>query len=154
IVKFVETMTGIRAVKAFRAEQRNAGEFGATNESYRDANAKAIGVFGIFDPSLVVLGNIDVAAVLLVSGLRAAMGGRAGGVLLEALMDRRRLFDPMEELARCYDAYQSASAALEKVSGVLEESPGVPEPARPVDLWTARGALDFDDVRFAYHEDR
>jgi ATP-binding cassette subfamily B protein len=30
----------------------------------------------------------------------------------------------------------------------------VPDPARPVDLWTEKGALDFDDVRFAYHDDR
>ncbi|HTN59913.1 MAG TPA: ABC transporter ATP-binding protein [Protaetiibacter sp.] len=154
IVKFVETMTGIRAVKAFRAEQRNAGEFGATNESYRDANAKAIGVFGIFDPSLVVIGNIVVAVVLLVGGLRVADGGLAVGVLLAALMYTRRFFDPMEEMAQFYNSYQSASAALEKISGVLEESPSVPDPARPVDLWTAKGALDFDDVRFAYHEDR
>src|SRR5690606_35179084 len=129
IVKFVETMTGIRAVKAFRAEQRNAGEFGATNESYRDANAKAIGVFGIFDPSLVVIGNIVVAVVLLVGGLRVADGGLAVGVLLAALMYTRRFFDPMEEMAQFYNSYQSASAALEKISGVLEESPSVPDPA-------------------------
>ncbi|TPW65055.1 ABC transporter transmembrane domain-containing protein, partial [Schumannella sp. 10F1B-5-1] len=63
IVKFVETMTGIRAVKAFRAERRNEREFGATTEAYRDANAKAIGVFGVFDPSLVVIGNVVVAVV-------------------------------------------------------------------------------------------
>jgi ATP-binding cassette subfamily B protein len=154
IVKFVETMTGIRAVKAFRAEQRNAGEFGATNESYRDANAKAIGVFGIFDPSLVVIGNIVVAVVLLVGGLRVADGGLAVGVLLAVLMYTKRFFDPMEEMAQFYNSYQSAAAALEKISGVLEETPSVPEPARPVDLWTAKGALDFDDVRFAYHDDR
>jgi ATP-binding cassette subfamily B protein len=154
IVKFVETMTGIRAVKAFRAESRNAREFGEHVENYREANAKAIGVFGIFDPSLVVVGNTVVAAVLLVGGLRVADGGLAVGVLLAVLMYTKRFFDPMEEMAQFYNSYQSAAAALEKISGVLEETPSVPEPARPVDLWTAKGALDFDDVRFAYHDDR
>lgn len=154
IVKFVETMTGIRAVKAFRAEKRNEAEFGEHVENYREANAKAIGVFGIFDPSLVVVGNIVVAAVLLVGGLRVADGGLAVGVLLAVLMYARRFFDPMEEMAQFYNSYQSAAAALEKISGVLEENPSVPDPARPVDLWTAKGALDFDDVRFAYQEDR
>lgn len=154
IVTFVETMTGIRAVKAFRAEERNARTFGATNEQYRAANAKAIGVFGIFDPSLVVIGNIVVAVVLLVGGLRVADGGLAVGVLLAALMYTRRFFDPMEEMAQFYNSYQSAAAALEKISGVLDESPSVPEPARPVDLWTAKGTLDFAGVRFAYQDDR
>ncbi|TPX02709.1 ABC transporter ATP-binding protein [Schumannella luteola] len=153
IVKFVETMTGIRAVKAFRAERRNEREFGATTEAYRDANAKAIGVFGVFDPSLVVIGNVVVAVVLLVGGLRVAEGSLAVGVLLAALMYTRRFFDPMEEMAQFYNSYQSAAAALEKISGVLDENPTVPDPTRPVDLWRARGALDFDDVRFAYRED-
>ncbi|MBN9140832.1 MAG: ABC transporter ATP-binding protein [Micrococcales bacterium] len=154
IVKFVETMTGIRAVKAFRAEKRNEDEFGEHVENYRAANAKAIGVFGVFDPSLVVIGNVVVAAVLLVGGLRVADGSLAVGVLLAALMYTRRFFDPMEEMAQFYNSYQSASAALEKISGVLDENPSVPDPARPVDLWKAKGAIDFDDVRFAYREDR
>jgi len=154
IVKFVETMTGIRAVKAFRAEGRNAREFGEHVENYREANAKAIGVFGVFDPSLVVIGNVVVAAVLLIGGLRVADGSLAVGVLLAALMYTRRFFDPMEEMAQFYNSYQSAAAALEKISGVLEETPSVPDPAHPVYLWEARGALDFDDVRFAYREDR
>src|SRR5690606_15086764 len=130
------------------AEARNAARFGATNEQYRAANARAIGVFGIFDPALVVIGNIVVAGVLLIGGLRVADGGLAVGVLLAALMYTRRFFDPMEEMAQFYNSYQSAAAALEKISGVLAESPSVPEPARPVDLWTATGALDFDAGRF------
>ncbi|AYF97476.1 ABC transporter ATP-binding protein [Protaetiibacter intestinalis] len=154
IVKFVETMTGIRAVKAFRAEGRNEREFGVHVENYREANAKAIGVFGVFDPSLVVVGNVVVAAVLLVGGLRVADGQLAVGVLLAALMYARRFFDPMEEMAQFYNSYQSASAALEKISGVLDETPSVPDPARPVDLWHASGAIDFDGVRFAYRDDR
>ena len=154
IVKFVETMTGIRAVKAFRAEKRNEEEFGELVENYRAANARAINVFSIFDPALVVTGNIVVAAVLLVGGIRVAEGSLAVGVLLAALMYARRFFDPMEEMAQFYNSYQSAAAALEKISGVLDESPSVPEPTKPVDLWTATGALDFDAVRFAYHADR
>jgi len=154
IVKFVETMTGIRAVKAFRAEKRNEREFGEHVENYREANAKAIGVFGVFDPSLVVVGNIVVAAVLLVGGLRVADGALSLGVLLATLMYARRFFDPMEEMAQFYNSYQSASAALEKISGVLDETPSVPDPVKPVDLWHAKGAIDFDGVRFAYHDDR
>jgi ATP-binding cassette subfamily B protein len=154
IVHFVETMTGIRAVKAFRKEKRNEKEFGAVVEDYRDANAKAIGLFGIFDPGLVLIGNITVAAVLLVGGFRVIDGALAVGALLAVLMYTRRFFDPMEEMAQFYNSYQSAAAALEKISGVLDEQPSVPDPVRPVDLWTARGAIDFDDVRFAYRDDR
>ncbi|WP_104165622.1 ABC transporter ATP-binding protein [Cryobacterium sp. N22] len=154
IVQFVETMTGIRAVKAFRTEKRNEGVFGKLVESYRLVNARVIQLFGVFDPGLILIGNVTVAAVLLVGGFRVADGQLAIGALLAALLYTRRFFDPMEEMAMFYNSYQSAAAALEKISGVLEEQPGVPDPVTPVDLWTSKGAVQFDNVQFEYQADR
>jgi ATP-binding cassette subfamily B protein len=154
IVQFVETMTGIRAVKAFRKEKRNEEEYGGLVEEYRVANAKAIQLFGLFDPGLILIGNVTVAIVLLVGGFRVLGGGLEIGALLAVVLYTRRFFDPLEEMAQFYNSYQSAAAALEKISGVLEEEPSVADPTQPVDLWQARGAVDFDDVTFAYHADR
>ncbi|TPW72766.1 ABC transporter ATP-binding protein [Schumannella sp. 10F1B-5-1] len=154
IVHFVESMTGIRAVKAFRKEKRNEKEFGGLVEEYRDANAKVIQLFGIFDPGLILIGNVTVAVVLLVGGFRVIGGGLEIGALLAVVLYTRRFFDPMEEMAMFYNSYQSAAAALEKISGVLEEEPSVPDPARPVRLPKASGAVRFDDVTFAYNGDR
>lgn len=153
IVQFVETMTGIRAVKAFRKEKRNEATYGDLVEDYRDANARAIRLFGFFDPGLVLIGNLTVAAVLLVGGFRVVDGAIEIGALLAAVLYTRRFFDPMEEMAMFYNSYQSAAAALEKISGVLEERPSVPDPTSPIDLWTARGHVAFEDVRFAYNAD-
>lgn len=154
IVHFVETMTGIRAVKAFRKEKRNEKEFGGLVEDYRDVNARVIQLFGIFDPGLVMIGNVAVGVVLLVGGFRVADGQLAIGVLLAVLLYTRRFFDPIEEMAMFYNSYQSAAAALEKISGVLEEEPSVPDPVKPVDLWQAEGHVRFDGVTFAYKRDR
>jgi ATP-binding cassette subfamily B protein len=147
-------MTGIRAVKAFRTEGRNNAQFAGLVEDYRDANANVIKLFGIYDPGLILIGNTAVAAVLLVGGFRVIDGGLEIGSLLAVLLYTRRFFDPMEEMAMFYNSYQGAAAALEKISGVLEEEPSVPDPIAPVDLWEAKGALDFRDVRFAYRGDR
>ena len=154
IVQFVETMTGIRAVKAFRAEKRNEKVFGELVEDYRKVNGRVIQLFGIFDPGLVLIGNVAVAVVLLVGGFRVVDGQLAIGALLAALLYTRRFFDPMEEMAMFYNSYQSAAAALEKISGVLEEHPGVPDPVTPVDLWAAKGAVSFEGVQFEYQSDR
>ena len=154
IVQFVETMTGIRAVKAFRAEKRNEKVFGELVEDYRKVNGRVIQLFGIFDPGLVLIGNVAVAVVLLVGGFRVVDGQLAIGALLAALLYTRRFFDPMEEMAMFYNSYQSAAAALEKISGVLEEHPGVPDPVTPVDLWAAKGAVSFESVQFEYQSDR
>jgi ATP-binding cassette subfamily B protein len=53
-----------------------------------------------------------------------------------------------------YNSYQSAAAALEKISGVLEEEPSVPDPTTPIDLWQAKGTVSFEKAEFAYTSDR
>ena len=154
IVQFVETMTGIRAVKAFRKEKRNETEFAGLVENYRLSNLRTIKLFGVLDPGLVLIGNVALAVVLLIGGLRVAHGGLAIGVLLAALLYTRSFFAPAQEMAMFYNSYQSATAALEKISGVLEEQPSVPDPTRPIDLWQAKGELNFENVEFAYQADR
>jgi ATP-binding cassette subfamily B protein len=154
IVQFVESMTGIRAVKAFRKEKRNEKLFADLVENYRDVNARVIGLFGTFDPSLVLIGNVTLGMVLLVGGLRVADGELAIGALLAVVLYTRQFFGPAQEIAMFYNSYQSASAALEKISGVLEEKPGVPDPTKPIDLWSAKGRVRFDGVEFAYKTDR
>ncbi|GLK17111.1 ABC transporter ATP-binding protein [Herbiconiux flava] len=154
IVQFVETMTGIRAVKAFRTEKRNEDEFGELVEQYRESNAKVIRLFGVYDPGLVLIGNVAVAVVLLVGGFRVIDGGLEIGVLLAAVLYTRRFFDPMEDMAMFYNGYQSATAALEKISGVLEERPSVADPEKPVDLWHSAGHVAFEGVEFGYTADR
>ena len=151
IQNFVETMTGIRAVKAFRKEGRNEKHFGGLVEKYRLLNAKLIQLFGIYDPALILIGNATVAAILLVGGFRVLDGTLGIGVLTAAILYARRFFDPMEQIAIFYNSYQSASAALEKISGVLQEEPSVPDPENPVELKNINGGLVFDKVKFQYN---
>jgi ATP-binding cassette subfamily B protein len=150
IVKFVETMTGIRAVKAFRKEKDNESEYAGFTEDYRSVNAKVIQIFGIYDPGLTMIGTVTVAFILLFGGFRVIDGSLGIGILTAAILYARRFFDPMEGLAMFYNAYQSASSALEKISGVLEEEESVPEPEHPTKLTNATGHLSFEDVEFHY----
>jgi len=150
IVRFVETMTGIRAVQAFRRETQVAATYDDLAEDYRDNNAEAIRVNGVFDTGLVLIGNITVAAVLLVGGLRALDGDIEVGVLVAAVLYARRFFNPLAQIGMFYNAFQSATAALEKLAGLLAEEPTVPDPVRPVRLVHARGDVRFDGVEFGY----
>ncbi len=154
IVKFVETMTGIRAVKAFRKEVRNDDEFGGVASDYRDVNMRTIRLFGTFEPGLIAISAVSVSLVVLWGAIRVVDGAILIGTLLAAVLYVRNFFSPLQEVAFFLNSYQSATAALEKVSGVLEEEPTVPDPAKPVDLWEARGHIAFHDVVFGYANDR
>lgn len=150
IVHFVETMTGIRAVKAFRKEKRNEATYGELVEDYRHINARVIQLFGIYDPGLIVIGNITVAAILLSGGIRVLEGSLGIGVMTAAILYARRFYDPMEDLAMFYNSYQSANSALEKISGVLEEQPSVPEAVGVKPLENPNGQVSFEQVAFHY----
>jgi ATP-binding cassette subfamily B protein len=150
IVFFVETMTGIRAVKAFRKEKNNSEKYADLVEDYREVNAKVIQLFGIFDPGLILIGRITAAAVLLFGGMRVIDGNLAIGTLVACILHVSSFYDPMEQLAMFYNSFQSANSGLEKISGVLEEKPSVAEPKEPAEFEFSRGHINFDKVEFAY----
>ncbi len=154
IVHFVESMGGIRAVQAFRREPRNEEIFEAVNDNYRRANLRAFRLIALFSPGIKVIGNVTVAVVLTYGGYRVLHGQTQVGVLAAFLLYLRKFFEPMQDLSQFYNSLQSATAALEKLSGVLDEPPSVPEPTRPTALTEARGAVDFTGVSFAYRPDR
>ncbi len=152
IVHFVESMGGIRAVQAFRREPRNQEIFDDVNEQYRAANLVAFRLVAWFMPGIRLIGNVTIAVVLLYGGYLAFHGEVTVGVLAAFLLYLRQFFEPMQEISQFYNTFQSASAALEKLSGVLEEEPGVAEPKDPVPLPDPHGALTFDHVEFEYVE--
>ena len=150
IVNFVETMTGIRAVKAFRKESTNQSLYEILSEDYRRLTAQVIQLFGYFGPGLLLIGNLTVAAILLFGGTRVLQGELGLGVLTASIIYARRFFDPMENIAMFYNSYQSANSSLEKISGVLEEKPSVPEPKSPTALVDPKGQISFENVSFHY----
>jgi ABC-type multidrug transport system fused ATPase/permease subunit len=150
IVHFVESMGGIRAVQAFRREPRNQEIFDDVNVQYRDANLRAFRLVAWFMPGIKLVGNVTIAVVLTYGGYLAYKGEVTVGVLAAFLLYLRQFFEPMMDISQFYNTFQSASAALEKLAGVLEEEPGVPEPVTPRALPAPRGRLEFDHLGFSY----
>jgi ATP-binding cassette, subfamily B, bacterial len=154
IVSFVETMTGVRAVQAYRRERRNDEIFDDLAGRYADANLKSFRLIAIFMPGVRLIGNLTIGAVLLYGGYRVIEGQMTVGVLAAFLLYLRMFFEPMQEISQFYNMFQSASAALEKLSGVLEEEPSVRPAVHPVPLPEVRGQLEFEHVSFSYVSER
>ncbi len=154
IIHFVETIQGMRAVQAFRREGRNQEIFDAVDDDYRQANERAFRLVGTFMPGIKLLGNVTIVVVLVYGAHLAFNDEVTVGVLAAFLLYLRQFFEPMQEISQFYNTFQSASAALEKLSGVLEEEPSVPEPLAPTSMKDARGAVHLDHVSFSYVEDR
>jgi ATP-binding cassette, subfamily B, bacterial len=158
IVYFVETFGGIRAVQAFRGERRNQDIFGELNSEYAAASLRSSRLIAIYAPGITLVGNLAIGAVLLYGGLRVIDGSMKVGVLVTFVLYLQRFFDPLQDLSQFYNTFQSAAAALEKISGVLDEEPAVAEPDEPVALPSSANparsgrTVQFDEVRFGYRD--
>ncbi|WP_225634857.1 ABC transporter ATP-binding protein [Streptomyces solaniscabiei] len=155
IVKFVETMNGIRPVRAFRREAANDADFAVLNRRHERTNGDALLEMARYVVGSRLVANTAVAGIVLWGAYRVADGTLALGVLAAAVLYLRRLYDPIDRLGMFLNSYQSAAASLEKIAGLLAQTPSVPEPATPRELpppvseHPGREVV-FDGVRFGY----
>ena len=171
--RFVETFTGIRAVKAFGAEAQMRTEYAQASERYRLAVMDSIKIFGVYAPTLTLLGNLFIAGALVLGGYAVLGGTMQIGTLLALVIYANRVFEPVMQLSEFYNMFQSAMSALEKLSSFLAEEPEVAEPEHPHEravepatesaaesatggvTGTVRGALvELDSAVFGYTSDR
>ncbi|MEV0772737.1 ABC transporter ATP-binding protein [Nocardia salmonicida] len=151
VVQFVESMSGMRAVQAFRREHRNEEVLGAEDSVYQKATTGAVRGMGDYVGLSNFIGKLTTVIVLLVGAWQVMEGNLAIGVLAAYLLYLDQFYGPLDELAQVFNSYQSAAAALEKISGVLEEEPAVAEPERPATLDRSTGAVRMDKVSFGYN---
>lgn len=164
--RFVETFTGIRAVKAFGAEAQMRYEYAQASERYRLAVMDSVKIFGVYSPVLMLLGNVFIAGALVLGGYAVLGGTMQIGTLLALVIYANRVFEPVMQLSEFYNMFQSAMSALEKLSSFLAEEPEVAEPEHPHEraiesattegaAGTVQGALvELDSAVFGYTSDR
>lgn len=155
IVHIIETLGGIRAVHSFRREAENNRRLIAEDVEFRNATAASLRNNGWFGAGTRLIGNLSMASVLLVGGWLVMGDALQVGMLTAFLLYVRRFYGPLDELVQSLMMYQSASAALEKITGVLDADPEVVEPEQPRALPAIAQAsggrsVEFDDVDFAY----
>jgi ATP-binding cassette, subfamily B, bacterial len=152
IAFFVETFGGLRAVQAFRREERNEEIFDRLSADYAAATARSSQLSAIFAPGIAMVGNVITGVVLCYGGFLALDGNVKIGILASFLLYLQRFFDPLQDVSQFYNSFQGAASALEKISGVLEEEPSVPDPVVPAELPPAVSGrrVRFSAVRFGY----
>ncbi|MEU6163678.1 ABC transporter ATP-binding protein [Streptomyces tanashiensis] len=152
IVKFAETMNGIRPVRAFRRERANDEEFAVLNHRHERSNGDALLEMARYVVGSRLVANTAVAGMCLWGAYRVADGTLELGVLAAAVLYMRRLYDPIDRLGMFLNSYESAAASLAKIAGLLAQEPGVPETTAPRELPAGQGGreITFEKVGFAY----
>ncbi|HEX4746639.1 MAG TPA: ABC transporter ATP-binding protein [Gaiellaceae bacterium] len=147
-----EDISGMRVVQSFTREPTSHTTFRGVNQRYRESNYETVVLNGIYFPAVDILSAVGTAVVLGYGGWLVIEGDLTAGTLVAFLLYLANFFDPVQQLSQLYNTFLSATAALDRITAVLDEEPDLVDEPDAVELATIRGDVHFDHVRFGYGE--
>jgi len=145
-----EDISGMRVVQSFTREPASQSTFRGVNERYRESNYETVVLSGIYFPVVDVLSSIATAIVLGFGGALVVDGSLTVGTLFAFTLYLANFFDPVQQLSQLYNTFLSATAALDRITAVLDEEPEVVDAPDARELPRIRGHVRFESVRFGY----
>jgi ATP-binding cassette subfamily B protein len=145
-----EDIAGMRVVQSFTREQPAYDNFRAVARRYRQSNMQTVVLNGIYFPVVDLLSSVALAVVLAYGGHLYFGGTISLGTLFAFMLYVQNFFDPVQQLSQLYNTFLSATAALDKIMGVLDEEPEVLDRPGATVLAQIDGHVAFEGVRFTY----
>ncbi len=155
-----ENINGIRVVQAFSRQETNYRFFrDDVNRNNLDTNLRAARIAAAFPSSIELLGSVAIGLVVWQGG-QALLGnnppelsGLTPGVLVAFVLYIQRFFEPIRDLSRRYDTFQSTMASGERILGLLDTPVEVVDAPEAIALPKIQGEVLFEDVEFHYSDD-
>ncbi|MDR0400491.1 MAG: ABC transporter ATP-binding protein/permease [Treponema sp.] len=157
-----EGITGARTVKVLVAQDQSLREYSQITGEYRHYANRMARLRSIFIPLVLFIGSLATAAVLGYGGYEIVFLGADLSVLAIFLQYAGGFFDPIQNIANILTEFVSTQANVERVSGLLEQVPGIRDSEEVIktygDAFTPkrenwepiRGEVEFRDVTFRY----
>jgi ABC-type multidrug transport system fused ATPase/permease subunit len=145
-----EDISGMRVVQSFTREQPAYDNFRAVARRYRQSNMQTVVLNGIYFPVVDLLSSVALAVVLAYGGHLYFGGTLSLGTLFAFMLYVQNFFDPVQQLSQLYNTFLSATAALDKIMGVLDEEPEVIDRPGATALAQIDGHVSFEGVRVTY----
>ena len=149
-----ENINGVRVVQAFSRQAVNYAYYQDTvNHNNLTANLRAARIASAYPSIIDFLGVIAMALVVWIGGAATLGESVTPGVLVAFLLYIERFFEPIRDLSRRYDSFQSTMAGGERIFGLLDAPVEVQDAPEAEELPLIRGQVTFDHVSFNYSDD-
>jgi ABC-type multidrug transport system fused ATPase/permease subunit len=145
-----ESISGMRVVQSFSREMANAQQFDRVNVENLQANIQAAKISALFFPLVDVLGSLGTCLVLWFGGTGVISGSISLGVLVAFMAYVTRFFMPIREISMLYNNVQSALAATERITEIVDARTEVKEAENAIQLPRIKGEIQFNHVSFGY----
>ncbi len=148
-----ETISGVKLVKAFGAEEYEVDRFASRNADLYRLSMKVVKVQALTSPLSEMFAGIGAAAVIFYGGYSVVKGISTPGNFFSFMTALFMLYEPVKRLSRINNVIQQGIAAATRVFEVLDTLPEVREKEGAPDLPPIRGDIAFSHVDFRYGDD-
>jgi len=145
-----DTIPGIRVVKAFAQEKREAARFRAANQYNLQANDRLNKTWSLFTPTVSLLTEVGLLVVWGFGIWQVARGSITVGVLTAFIAYIGRFYTRLDSMSRIVSVTQKAAAGAKRIFDILDHVSNVPDPANPVELTHVVGRIEMHNLGFRY----
>ncbi|MCL2607842.1 MAG: ABC transporter ATP-binding protein/permease [Methanomassiliicoccaceae archaeon] len=150
-----EYFSGHTAVKTNNARQRTSARFDKFNNALFTSAWKSQFYGGLMVPLMSFLGQFALVAVMIAGGILAFNGTITFGVVVAFMIYVNLFTQPLSDLAQSAMDTQSTVAATDRIFELLQSEEMEEEDHLTEHLiCPARGAVNFQNVRFGYFDDK
>ena len=145
-----DTIPGIRVVKAFAQEKREATRFREANQHNLIVNDRINKIWSLFSPSVTLLTEIGLLLVWAFGIWQVSRNEITVGVLTAFLAYISRFYTRLDSMSRIVSVTQKAASGAKRIFDILDHVSSVPEPTNPVHLDKVIGKIEIKDAGFRY----
>ncbi|HRH89522.1 MAG TPA: ABC transporter ATP-binding protein, partial [Rubrivivax sp.] len=145
-----DTIPGIRVVKAFAQEKREAARFRQANRLNLAVNDKLNKTWSLFSPTVSLLTDIGLLVVWAFGIWQVSRGRITVGVLTAFIAYIGRFYTRLDSMSRIVSVTQKAAAGAKRIFDILDHVSNVPEPVSPVAIDRLEGHIELRGVAFRY----
>jgi ATP-binding cassette subfamily B protein len=149
-----EGLSGRAVVRAFGQEERHLAIFERHNAEAQIRIMRSNSLWRTILPLVELIIAVTIAAVLAYGAREAVGGALEVGLIVSFTAYLRQALAPLPQLTVLVGDFQQAATALEKLDEILAEPPDPGQLSGRHPAPTLRGDLAFENVRFAYEDER
>ncbi|MDF2986179.1 MAG: transport system ATP-binding and permease protein [Eubacterium sp.] len=151
--KIEEFYTGNLIIKSFNQQEEVTKTVREISQRQYAANKKAQFILYAIYPAIRFLTQLGFVMTAIVGGIFVVKGSMTIGTIQAFLQYVNQISDPITQSSYFLNSLQAALASAERVFEFLDEEEEVPDTTSPAHISSPKGAVDFQHVRFGYHQD-
>jgi len=145
-----DTIPGIRVVKAFAQEKREASRFREANKHNLAVNDKLNKVWSLFSPTVSLLTELGLLVIWCFGIWQISRGEITVGTLASFIAYSGRFYVRLDSMSRIVSVTQKSASAAKRIFDILDHVSSVPDPVNPVKLDKVEGNIELREVGFRY----